>query len=142
MQEQAGVRAPAQVEGRRGLPVDVPPARAHPVDTGHGGPQALCRLTHGGHSDEAPGHAAPGADDEEVANGQYCNLALVNHTDSEFVLDFLYVQPQQPLARVRSRIITSPRHVKRLLKALQENVQRYEARFGPITLGEDEGPKH
>ncbi|WP_338278005.1 DUF3467 domain-containing protein [Corallococcus caeni] len=79
---------------------------------------------------------------EEVANGQYSNLALVNHTDSEFVLDFLYVQPQQPLARVRSRIITSPRHLKRLLKVLQDNVQHYEARFGPIPLGEDEGPRH
>ncbi|MBN9682141.1 MULTISPECIES: DUF3467 domain-containing protein [unclassified Corallococcus] len=79
---------------------------------------------------------------EEVSNGQYSNLVLTNHTDSEFVLDFLYVQPQQPLARVRSRIITSPRHAKRLLKALQEGVQRYEARFGAITLGEDEGPKH
>ncbi|MBN8473023.1 DUF3467 domain-containing protein [Corallococcus exiguus] len=79
---------------------------------------------------------------EEVSNGQYSNLVLTNHTDSEFVLDFLYVQPQQPLARVRSRIITSPRHAKRLLKALQENVQRYEARFGTITLDEDEGPKH
>ncbi|NBD10131.1 MULTISPECIES: DUF3467 domain-containing protein [Corallococcus] len=79
---------------------------------------------------------------EEVANGQYCNLALVNHTDAEFVLDFLYVQPQQPLARVRSRIITTPRHLKRLVQALQENVQRYEARFGPIVLNDDEGPRH
>lgn len=79
---------------------------------------------------------------EEVSNGQYSNLVLVNHTDSEFVLDFLYVQPQQPLARVRSRIITGPRHAKRLLKALQENVQRYEARFGTIPLDEDEGPRH
>lgn len=80
--------------------------------------------------------------DDEVANGQYCNLALVNHTDSEFVLDFLYVQPQQPLARVRSRIITNPRHLKRLLLALQENVQRYESRFGPIVLNDDEGRRH
>lgn len=79
---------------------------------------------------------------EEVANGQYCNLALVNHTDAEFVLDFLFVQPQQPLARVRSRIITTPRHLKRLVQALQENVQRYEARFGPIVLNDDEGPRH
>lgn len=79
---------------------------------------------------------------EEVSNGQYSNLALVNHTDAEFVLDFLYVQPQQPLARVRSRIITSPRHAKRLLRALQDNVQRYEARFGAIVLEEDERPRH
>ncbi|MBN8230869.1 DUF3467 domain-containing protein [Corallococcus macrosporus] len=79
---------------------------------------------------------------EEVSNGQYSNLVLVNHTDSEFVLDFLYVQPQQPLARVRSRIITSPRHAKRLLKALQESVQRYESRYGPVPLDEEEGPRH
>jgi hypothetical protein len=82
--------------------------------------------------------------DEVTANGQYCNMALVNHTDSEFVLDFLYVQPQQPLARVRSRIITSPRHLKRLLHVLQNDLQRYEARFGPISLNpeDDAGPKH
>ena len=72
--------------------------------------------------------------DEEVANGQYVNLALINHTEGEFVLDFIYVQPQQPRARVRSRVITSPRHMKRLLAAMQENVDRYEARHGEIKL--------
>jgi hypothetical protein len=80
--------------------------------------------------------------DEDVANGQYVNMALVNHTDAEFTLDFVYVQPQQPKAKVRSRIITSPRHMKRLLLAMQENVARYEARFGPIVLREGEDPKH
>ncbi|CAM3533507.1 DUF3467 domain-containing protein [Corallococcus sp. ZKHCc1 1396] len=80
--------------------------------------------------------------DDEVANGQYSNMALVNHTETEFVLDFLFVQPQQPLARVRSRIITSPRHLKRLLGVLQENLRRHEERFGPILLSEDEGPRH
>ncbi|RKH13145.1 DUF3467 domain-containing protein [Corallococcus praedator] len=80
--------------------------------------------------------------DDEVANGQYCNMALVNHTETEFVLDFLFVQPQQPLARVRSRVITSPRHLKRLLGVLQENLRRHEERFGPIVLNEDEGPRH
>ena len=80
--------------------------------------------------------------DEDVANGQYVNMALVNHTDAEFTLDFIYVQPQQPKAKVRSRIITSPKHMKRLLIALQDNLARYEAKFGPIVLGEDEGPKH
>ncbi|RYZ40797.1 MAG: DUF3467 domain-containing protein [Myxococcaceae bacterium] len=80
--------------------------------------------------------------DDEVANGQYCNMALVNHTETEFVLDFLFVQPQQPLARVRSRVITSPRHLKRLLGVLQDNLRRHEERFGPIVLNEDEGPRH
>ena len=72
--------------------------------------------------------------DDEVANGKYVNLALINHTEGEFVLDFIYVQPQQPRARVRSRVITSPRHMKRLLAAMQENVERYESRHGVIQL--------
>ncbi len=72
--------------------------------------------------------------DEEMAQGAYANLAMVNHTDAEFTLDFIYVQPQQPKAKVRARIITSPKHTKRLLKALQENVAKYEDRFGPIDI--------
>lgn len=80
--------------------------------------------------------------DDEVANGLYVNMALLNHTETEFTLDFIYVQPQQPKARVRSRIITSPRHMKRLLMAMQDNLARYEAKFGPITLPEDGGPVH
>ena len=70
--------------------------------------------------------------DEEIAQGVYANLAVVNHSDSEFVLDFIFVQPQAPRAKVRSRVITSPRHAKRLLLALQENLARYEKTFGPI----------
>lgn len=72
--------------------------------------------------------------DEEVAQGVYVNLALVNHTETEFTIDVLYLQPQQPKAKVRSRIISSPKHTKRMLQALQENVRRYEERFGPIDL--------
>jgi hypothetical protein len=72
--------------------------------------------------------------DDTVAAGQYANLALINHNDAEFTLDFVYVQPQQPRGRVHSRIITSPRHMKRLLAAIQDNVDRYEARFGTIQL--------
>jgi Protein of unknown function (DUF3467) len=68
----------------------------------------------------------------EVAQGAYANLTLVNHTETEIVLDFIYIQPLEPRATVRSRIISSPRHAKRLLAALQENIARYEARFGPI----------
>ncbi len=72
--------------------------------------------------------------DEEMAQGLYSNLAMVNHTDSEFTLDFIYVQPQQPKAKVRARVITSPRHTKRLLEALKDNVAKYEKRFGAIDI--------
>lgn len=70
--------------------------------------------------------------DEEMAQGVYANLAVVNHTDTEFVLDFIYVQPQAPRAKVRSRVVTSPKHFKRLLQAWQENLRIYEERFGPV----------
>ncbi len=70
--------------------------------------------------------------DEETAQGVYANMAVVNHTDAEFVLDFVYVQPGVPRARVRNRVITSPRHVKRLIRVLQENMDSYEEKFGPV----------
>lgn len=72
--------------------------------------------------------------DEKVAAGQYVNMVVVNHNDSEFVVDCIYVQPQAPEARVHSRIITSPRHAKRLLIALQKNVDAYEKAHGVIEL--------
>jgi hypothetical protein len=72
--------------------------------------------------------------DDDVAQGIYANLALVNHTETEFTIDVMYLQPQQPRAKVRTRIISSPKHTKRLLSALQENVRRYEERFGTIDL--------
>ncbi len=72
--------------------------------------------------------------DDEVAQGVYANMAMVNHTETEFTLDMLYVQPQQPRAKVRARIITSPKHMKRLLLVIQDQVQRYEQRFGPIEI--------
>jgi hypothetical protein len=72
--------------------------------------------------------------DEDVAQGVYVNLALVNHTETEFTIDVMYVQPQQPKAKVRSRIISSPKHTKRLLMALQENLRRYEERYGAVDV--------
>lgn len=72
--------------------------------------------------------------DDQVASGEYINMAVVNHNDSEFVIDCIYVQPQAPKARVKSRLITSPRHAKRLLAALQSNVENYEKKFGVIDL--------
>ncbi len=73
--------------------------------------------------------------DDDVAQGQYCNLAMINHNETEFVLDFIYVQPQQPKAKVRSRVICSPRHAKQLLVALNENVKLFEQKFGTIAIG-------
>jgi hypothetical protein len=70
--------------------------------------------------------------DEETAQGSYVNLAVVNHSETEFAIDFIFVQPQAPRAKVRSRIITSPQQAKRLVMALQENLDRYEQAFGPI----------
>lgn len=72
--------------------------------------------------------------DEEVAQGMYVNMAMVNHSETEFTFDFIFVQPQQPKARVRSRVITSPKHAKRFLLALQDNLARYEQRFGNIEI--------
>jgi hypothetical protein len=70
--------------------------------------------------------------DEAIAQGAYSNLVLINHNENEFVLDFAYLQPSTPRARVRARIISSPRHTKRLLRALEHNLRRYEERFGKI----------
>src|SRR5262245_49190466 len=81
--------------------------------------------------------------DDALAQGVYSNLVLINHTENEFVFDFAYLQPQNPTAKVRTRIISSPRHTKRLFQALQKNLQRYEERFGTIELsGEEEFTVH
>ncbi len=72
--------------------------------------------------------------DETVALGMYVNMAMLNHNETEFVIDFIYVQPQVPKAVVRARVINSPKHMKRLLHALQDNVAKYEAQFGKIDV--------
>lgn len=72
--------------------------------------------------------------DDETAQGVYVNMAVVNHNDAEFTVDFIYAQPQCPRAKVRSRIITSPRHLKRLIAALQDSLLRYEQSFGQIPM--------
>ena len=78
----------------------------------------------------------------EVATGAYINLSLMNHTETEFVFDFVFVQPLEPRASVRSRIITSPKHAKRILMSLQENIARYEQRYGVIEINPDTKPMH
>lgn len=74
---------------------------------------------------------------DDVAGGIYSNLAIISHTPSEFVIDFLQVLPGLPKARVRSRVILSPHHYKRLLLAMQDNLQKYESRFGEISVQDD-----
>jgi hypothetical protein len=72
--------------------------------------------------------------DVPTAQGAYVNMAMLNHNETEFVIDFIYVQPQAPKATVRARVINSPKHMKRFLLALQENVSKYEAQFGRIDV--------
>src|SRR2546430_17217633 len=72
--------------------------------------------------------------DPQTAHGVYANMAMLNHNETEFVIDFIYVQPQAPKAVVRARVINSPKHMKRLLLALQDNVAKYEAQVGKIDI--------
>ena len=69
---------------------------------------------------------------EEVAEGSYANLAIIIHSHAEFVIDFVNVMPGTPKSKVKSRIIFTPQHAKRFMKALTENIQRYEAANGNI----------
>ena len=70
--------------------------------------------------------------DENIAQGIYSNLAIINHSQSEFVLDFVSVMPGVPKSKVKSRIVLTPQHAKRLLKAIADNVQRFESMHGEI----------
>ncbi len=70
--------------------------------------------------------------DESIADGTYSNLAIINHSVSEFVVDFVNIMPGQPKTKVKSRIILTPQHAKRFLKALHDNVSRFENAHGEI----------
>ena len=72
---------------------------------------------------------------EEVAEGVYSNLAMIAHSNSEFVIDFIRLMPGVPKAKVKSRIIVTPDHARRLLSALKENIEKYEAAYGKINQG-------
>ena len=74
----------------------------------------------------------------EIAKGTYSNLAIISHSRSEFVIDFATTLPGMPKPEVQNRIVMTPEHCKRLLNALVENIGRYEAQFGPISLGAPE----
>ena len=69
---------------------------------------------------------------EEIAEGTYANLAIITHSHAEFVIDFVNVMPGTPKSRVKSRIILTPQHAKRFMKALTENVEKFEAVNGAI----------
>jgi hypothetical protein len=73
---------------------------------------------------------------EEIALGVYSNLAVITHSPSEFVCDFIQVMPGMPKGKVRSRVIMTPENAKRFMRALIENVQKYEQNFGLIEDGE------
>ena len=72
--------------------------------------------------------------DEQVAQGNYCNLAIIAHSTSEFIIDFATMLPGLPKARVKSRVVLTPEHAKRLLLSLQENINRYESNVGKINI--------
>lgn len=69
---------------------------------------------------------------EDVAEGVYSNLAIITHSTAEFVIDFIRVMPGVPKAKVKNRIVMTPQHAKRLLKALHDNISKFEAMNGEI----------
>ncbi len=75
----------------------------------------------------------------DVAQGTYSNLAVITHSSSEFVVDFIRIMPGVPKAEVKSRIILTPEHAKRLMLALQDNINKFESINGKISLEEERG---
>src|SRR3954463_285181 len=69
---------------------------------------------------------------EEIAEGVYSNLAMIAHSNSEFVIDFIKLMPGVPKAKVKSRIVLTPQHAKRLMKALKDNISKFEQTHGAI----------
>lgn len=76
----------------------------------------------------------------DVADGTYANLAIISHSASEFIIDYVSIMPGMPKAKVKSRIVMTPNHAKRLLRALNENIMKYEKTFGEITEHEQVPP--
>ena len=71
---------------------------------------------------------------EDIAEGTYSNLAIITHSNSEFVVDFIRLMPGVPKAKVKARIVITPEHAKRLLLALSDNINKYEDMNGEITV--------
>jgi hypothetical protein len=77
---------------------------------------------------------------EEVAEGTYSNFAIITHSQTEFIIDFVRMMPGVPKGKVKSRIILAPQHAKRLLMAIGDNLSRYESIFGDVDI--HEGPEN
>ena len=77
---------------------------------------------------------------DEIARGSYANLAMITHSTSEFIIDFISMMPGIKNPEVRNRIIMTPEHAKRFMQALQDNIAKYESMFGPIKLPRPEVP--
>lgn len=77
---------------------------------------------------------------EKVADGEYANLAVITHSNAEFILDFIRVMPGSPKANVQSRVIMTPSHTKALLMALKSNIEKYEAQHGEIRMQDQQMP--
>lgn len=77
--------------------------------------------------------------DEKTAEGVYANLVMISHSPEEFILDFIRVMPGVPTARVKNRVIVTPPHARRLLRALHDNIEKYEAMHGEIEEREQHG---
>lgn len=77
---------------------------------------------------------------DKVADGEYANLAVITHSNAEFILDFIRVMPGSPKANVQSRVIMTPSHAKALLMALKSNIEKYEAQHGEIRMQDQQMP--
>jgi hypothetical protein len=77
---------------------------------------------------------------EEMAEGVYANLAMIAHSNSEFILDFIRLMPGIPRAKVKARVIITPDHAKRLINALKENIEKYEEQYGAIKNAQEGDP--
>ncbi|BAV94119.1 DUF3467 domain-containing protein [Ichthyobacterium seriolicida] len=75
--------------------------------------------------------------DESVSEGTYSNLAIINHSATEFIIDFINIMPAMPKAKVKSRVILTPHNIKRLSMALDKNLSKYESQFGEIKVEEE-----
>jgi len=75
----------------------------------------------------------------DVAEGVYSNLAIITHSNAEFIIDFINMMPGKPKANVKSRIILTPQHAKRLMAALNDNIAKFETQFGKVTEGAQQG---
>ncbi len=78
---------------------------------------------------------------EKEAQGIYSNLAIITHSPAEFIIDFTRVVPGVPKAKVQSRIITTPQHAKMLLRALKDNIEKFESHFGEIKIEGQANPQ-